>query len=46
MVGRELHGIISSSDIVRVVAERKLTARTYVFDRADVRDVRGWAGQP
>jgi CBS domain-containing protein len=34
MKGRELLGMVTTSDITRAVAEGKLTAHTYVFDRA------------
>jgi len=34
MAGKQLLGLVSSSDITAAVADGKLTARTYVFDRA------------
>ena len=33
MTGRQLLGVVTTSDITRAVAEGKLTAHTYVFDR-------------
>lgn len=38
----ELAGIVSAMDVARVVAEHKLTARTYTFDSGAAFDVRGW----
>jgi CBS domain-containing protein len=41
MAGKQLLGLVSSSDITAAVADGKLTARTYVFDRARPRS-REW----
>ena len=41
MSGAKLVGLVSSSDITAAVADGKLTARTYVFDRARP-DARDW----
>jgi CBS domain-containing protein len=38
----KLLGIVTTTDIANAVAERKLTARTYVFGRAGDFDERGW----
>lgn len=44
MRDKELVGLVSSSDITAAVADGKLTARTYVFDRARPRG-REWRGR-
>jgi signal-transduction protein with cAMP-binding, CBS, and nucleotidyltransferase domain len=41
MRGRRLLGVVTTTDITRTVAEGKLTAHTYVFDRRQPSDSRG-----
>ncbi|HEX6052967.1 MAG TPA: CBS domain-containing protein, partial [Gemmatimonadaceae bacterium] len=45
MAGQDLLGLVSSSDITAAVADGKLTARTYVFDRARPQ-ARAWGRNP
>lgn len=40
--GDRLAGIVSALDVVRAVADRRLTTHTYVFDSEDRFDTRGW----
>ena len=41
MRGRRLLGLVTTTDITRTVAEGKLTAHTFVFDRRHPSDARG-----
>jgi CBS domain-containing protein len=41
MAGRKLLGVVTTSDITNAVADGKLTAHTYVFDRQDPNVARG-----
>jgi CBS domain-containing protein len=45
MNGRELLGVVTTSDITDAVADGKLTARTYVFERRDPAMVRSTWGR-
>jgi CBS domain-containing protein len=42
MAGDELVGIVTAMDLAKAIAERRLSTRTYVFDRDADFDERGW----
>ena len=42
MTGKELVGLVSSTDITAAVADGKLTSHTYVFEHKNRSGVRGW----